>query len=121
MTTLIALVYRNSTAERSAIRPARAPRSTISHPPTARLPDTPERHRRPERLLAERHPRPHPKWRPVEHLQKRQHVARAGKTLEHNRDDNPPRFMCDTVVATPFSPGTANSNPTINAPPPESA
>ena len=41
MNTLIALVYRNSTAERSAIRRAWAPRSTISHPPTARLPAPP--------------------------------------------------------------------------------
>ena len=41
MITLIALVYRNSTAERSAIRRAGAPRSTISHPPTARLPTPP--------------------------------------------------------------------------------
>ena len=41
MITLIALVYRNNTADRSAIRRAGAPRSTISHAPTARLPTPP--------------------------------------------------------------------------------
>src|SRR4029079_15320115 len=89
--TLIALVYRNNTAERTAIRPGRAPRSTMSHPPTARLPTppsdtaaprpayTPQRHRRPERLLAQRHARTDSQGRAIEYLEERHHIARAGE------------------------------------------
>ena len=90
--TLIALVYRNSTAERWAIRRAGAPRSTISHAPTARLPDASQRYRRAEGLLAERHPGPDPQRRPLEHLEERHHVAGARKNLEQDRDDDPLRL-----------------------------
>ena len=73
-----------------------------------------ERHGRAERQLAQRHARPEPDRRALEHLQEGDHVADARQHLEPDREDHP----ADRHVhhrPTSCSPGTASSSPTTIA------
>ena len=96
--TLIALVSRNSTAERSAIRVGLPPRSTSSHAPTATLPAPPSETAAPNASSLQGHPRAEPQRRAVEHLQEREHVADAGEDLQHDRHQQPAEVHVGDLV-----------------------
>ena len=89
MITLIALVSRNRTADRSAI--ARRLAAALDQQPGADrdAARATERHGRAERQFAERDARTEPDGRAVEHLQEREDVAEAGEDLQPDADQQP--------------------------------
>ena len=87
--TLIALVSRNSTAERSATRGGSPPRSTSSQAPTATLPAPPSETAAPNASSLSATRAPNRERRAIEHLQEGDHVADAGEDLQHDREHQP--------------------------------
>ena len=94
-------------------------RAPLDHQPCAdrHAARAPQRHRRPECLLAERHSRPErgaaPARTPAGTPPRSSRTKAASSTTATTTHC---AFMCETVVATPLSPGTASSSPTTSAP-----